>query len=721
MSDYDVIWTTPGQSCADSMPLGNGDIGLNAWTEPNGDLLFYVSKTDAWNENNRLLKLGCIRVSLAPALEFSEGFQQILFLETATMEVRTAGKVLLRLWVDANAPVVRLEINSDTPRDVKVSLETWRTEERVLEGQEQASAYGQNGGPNPIIESPDYVLPNQQNRVVWFHRNEKSIWAQSMALQSLDDLASCGNDPLLHRTFGAAVLGDGLICQDDQTLISSDSRCDWNLTIHPLTAQTATAEEWLSQLDEQIERDKSTYSVQSLEAHKNWWHDFWDRSYIHIDGTPEAGVVSRGYALQRFINACGGRGAYPIKFNGSIFTVPTQENNGVTYDADYRRWGGTYWFQNTRLTYWPMLAAGDFDLMQPFFKMYCDALPLAIERTQKYFHHGGAFFPETITFWGAYADSNYGWEREGRDVSFCENTYIRYYWSGALELCALMLQYVEFSSDEEFCHEKLLPMARQILRFYDEHYPREDGVLKMEPAQSLEMFWEVVNPLPDIAGLQFVLDKLLTFFDSLIRDEDRVAWTKLRGELPPLPRRAQNGKSILAAAQEIRDEKHNSENPELYAVFPYSLFGIDKPELQMARDTFANRLVKSSKGWQQDAIQAACLGLTEETQQMVVSNFSTSHQGSRFPAFWGPNFDWIPDQDHGGVAMLALQKMLMQCDGAKVLLFPAWPRDWNVSFRLHAPQNTIITGEFKTGKLVLLDVKPARRRGDITFPDDIVR
>lgn len=37
------------------MPLGNGDIGLNVWVEDGGDLLFYLSKTDAWDENARLI------------------------------------------------------------------------------------------------------------------------------------------------------------------------------------------------------------------------------------------------------------------------------------------------------------------------------------------------------------------------------------------------------------------------------------------------------------------------------------------------------------------------------------------------------------------------------------------------------------------------------------------------------------------------------------------
>ena len=70
-------------------------------------------------------------------------------------------------------------------------------------------------------------------------------------------------------------------------------------------------------------------------------------------------------------------GAYPIKFNGSIFTV-----DSPPLDPDYRRWGGPYWWQNTRLPYWPMLASGDFDLMQPMFRMYRESLPLAAERTR---------------------------------------------------------------------------------------------------------------------------------------------------------------------------------------------------------------------------------------------------------------------------------------------------------------------------------------------------
>ncbi len=78
-----VVWDTPGKTSLDSMPLGNGDIGLNVWVEKGGDLLFYVSKTDAWTDNVRqLVKVGRIRLMLTPN-PFEDGapFKQSLSLK----------------------------------------------------------------------------------------------------------------------------------------------------------------------------------------------------------------------------------------------------------------------------------------------------------------------------------------------------------------------------------------------------------------------------------------------------------------------------------------------------------------------------------------------------------------------------------------------------------------------------------------------------------------
>ena len=57
----DVTWMTTGTNENDSMPLGNGDLAANVWTETNGDLLLLVAKADAWTEQGVPVKLGRVR------------------------------------------------------------------------------------------------------------------------------------------------------------------------------------------------------------------------------------------------------------------------------------------------------------------------------------------------------------------------------------------------------------------------------------------------------------------------------------------------------------------------------------------------------------------------------------------------------------------------------------------------------------------------------------
>jgi hypothetical protein len=73
----------------------------------------------------------------------------------------------------------------------------------------------------------------------------------------------------------------------------------------------------------------------------------------------------------------------------------------------------------------------------------------------------------------------------------------------------------------------------------------------------------------------------------------------------------------------------------------------------------------------------------------------------------------VPDHNWGGSGMIGLQEMLMQTDGKRIMLLPAWPKEWNVDFKLHAPYNTVIEGVLKNGKIENLIVTPEIRKKDI--------
>ena len=103
--------------------------------------------------------------------------------------------------------------------------------------------------------------------------------------------------------------------------------------------------------------------------------------------------------------------------------------------------------------------------------------------------------------------------------------------------------------------------------------------------------------------------------------------------------------------------------------------------------------------------------LADEAGRQVVAR-ATSHIAQRFPAMW-VGFDWIPDQDHGANILTTLQWMLLQSEGDRIYLFPAWPKAWDVSFKLHASKNTVVEGVYRAGKVESLKVTPEARRMDV--------
>jgi hypothetical protein len=170
---------------------------------------------------------------------------------------------------------------------------------------------------------------------------------------------------------------------------------------------------------------------------------------------------------------------------------------------------------------------------------------------------------------------------------------------------------------------------------------------------------------------------------------------------------------VILPAEEY-GRTRNSENPESYVAFPYRLYGVGKPELDLARNTFKARLFPQDTCWGQDGPQAAVLGLTDVAQQAAIHEF-TAYGNQRFPWFWRTGHDYIPDLDNGGTGMITLQLMLMQADGKRIQLLPAWPKSWTADFKLHAPYRTTVEGHVENGVVSNLKVTPASRAKDITI------
>ncbi len=688
-SRYNVVWNTLGKDFNDSMPLGNGDIGLNVWTEQNGDIVFLVGKTDAYTENGQQVKLGRVRVRLTPnPFAAATSFTETLNVAQGELDILAAEpnnqKTTVRIWVDANHPVAHMEVISVAPFSLQAATESWRLQPHVaVQGGPEISGIGTirelNNAPFTITVDPDTVLPAQNNAIAICHFNSRSTYPDVIKNEHLEPLLTKYPDPLLHRTFGMLLSGPGLASQGNQALASISPQKSLRLDLFAFTQTCSSPQEWRTAIGNVAAKTNAVNLESARKAHQTWWNEFWNRSWIDASGSPDADAVTQGYAMMRYMDACGGRGAVPIKYNGSIFTVGQEPADGQVENArnehsspDFRAWGGNFWAQNERHIFWPMIASGDYDLLAPYLHMYRADLPFEMDRTKLYYGHDGASYPETMYFFGAPNSNDFGW---GNKSNVMTNTWIRNHIVGGLETVDMMLTEYDNTLNAEFAKQAMLPVADAVTTFYDEHWPRSvDGKIHMYPAQAIETYQQAVNPTPDIAGLMNVLPRLLNLPPSLTTAAERSRWTKMLADLPPIPTGATgpdgklgdmgkddpNGKPIILPAEKY-SRPANVENPELYAVFPFRIYCLGRPDLQLARNTFAARRFISSTCWGQDGEEAALLGLTEQAKAEVIANF-TAYGWERFKWFWKPGHDWIPDMDNGGAGMATLQMMIMQCD-----------------------------------------------------------
>lgn len=703
VNDYAVKWDSPSKNASGSMPVGNGEVGANVWVEENGDLLFYISRTDSWSEIATLMKLGRIRVSLSPN-PFKTGtpFVQELNLRDGNITIKAGEKgkeVNLKLIISSEAPVIYLAGQSDIPVSVTATAEVWRDKMRKIEKKELG--FSVSGCPDNItfFEYPD-TITGKGNNVIVYHRNAYSEYPIIMEHQKLQLENKEQYDPFVNRTSGIHISGKSFVKVTPTAVKTNGKEKNFTLKVAALTAQTSDAQTWIKQIEKVV--SAASGFIKAETATKKYWNHFWDKSYLFVT-TPDGSTghkITQSYLLQRWITACAARGTYPVKFNGSIFTTdPVYTDPTCTFSPDYRLWGGDYWWQNTRLVYHPLLQTGNFDMMKVLFNHYYNNLPVMKSTAKSFFNASGAVSAETATIFGTYTNNDYGWNRNGLADGDVESMYIKHYWSSGLEIVALMYDYYQYTKDSAFANERLVPMAYEFLSFFDSFFPRNSkGILEITPTHALETYWyDVKNDLPCVAGLHYVINGLQTLPAEIGSSNDRALWNRLAKILPQIPTETRNGTTVFAVAESYNPKRSNVENPDLYAIFPFPFSNFTSETKQIGIDTYNQRIIKGTNGWAQDGQQAAILGLTEEAQKNLLSKIENNNPNQRFPVMWGPNFDWVPDQDHGSNLLITLQSMVLQSYDSTIYLLPAFPKEWGVSFKLHTPDNNVVEGAYNAG------------------------
>ena len=468
------------------------------------------------------------------------------------------------------------------------------------------------------------------------------------------------------------------------------------------------------------ENYRKIYDLQSIvqkhgyeglkKKHMRWWHHYFSDSFLSLSrggtGDAEADYAEGLWYFDLYLTASGARGAYPFKFNGGIWNV----------DKDYREWGSGYWNWNTRAMYWPLLSAGKFDLMEPYFRYYSGALKRTERETPAKFQAGGPYeevpksqgwpqfpakeirgvkFPETMEYDGSGA---------------MENQYVFLILSTGTDIATLYQWYYEYTLDETFLRERAYPLMKGVIDFLYSYagVKGADGKYHFTPSNGREQWWNVSDAADAVAGCRATLKFLLSVQDKINADAETVAmWKEFSENLTDLP---SDGEKYLPAAKYDPADRKNADNPETECIFPYGLTGIAASDYAAALQTYFARQEPLRYGWSPETIVSARLGLGEETFTNLlkgIERFQVFSNGmTRFDAKESSVWDKIFYTEFNGILATTLNEMLLQSYDNVLRVFPAVPASrWdNTAFTLYAKGGFRVTSEMAGGKIKYISI-----------------
>ncbi|MEM1085213.1 MAG: DUF5703 domain-containing protein [Verrucomicrobiota bacterium] len=584
------------------------------------------------------------------------------------------------------------------------------------------------------------------------------------------------HDPATDFTFGGVLWGKGMVGKGDfaegrymdrdylaYSLVSKEPATSQAIHVALHTGQYETAAGWEAALKETGKRVSSKEDRAKTVA---WWQGVWNRSHIMINSEDPAAHghdIARNYQLFRYMLACNAFGVHPTKFNGGMFTwgeSGTDADGKTIGNPDFRQWGPGLTLQNQRHMYWPMLRSGDHDMMAPMFNYFRDTYRNTEQLVKSAFGHPGAMYSEYFNFYGLPSLGNEYWldPRNYADGSELEKgvmgaNLVRFEHVHQLDFSFMMLEqqryfgtdiseYVSFiESSLEFFLEHYKYRYKRYTREYegsgveDEDGLDENGHLVIYPSTSGETYKNTLNPTDIIVALNCVLEDLIRVHGekpAVYGDIEVEKWKEMLTRIPPVNLGGvnKNGDPIFLPGDKPGEmgekspyyqsgtytEPYNIEPCQLSVVFPYNVVSQGRPEAQRAINTTETELeafnggMKSHLSWSYYNLLVTRLGLVDQAR--TYAQLKLGNGPYRFPSFWGPGHDYSPDHNWGGSGIYGLQEMALQSYDDVIVPFATWPEDWKGSFKLHAPEKTLVEGyTMKDGRkasIITVDAKSSR-------------
>jgi len=425
------------------------------------------------------------------------------------------------------------------------------------------------------------------------------------------------------------------------------------------------------------------------EHHRRLWDEYWQKCMIDL---PDQ-ILEQNWYSQVYLMGCTTR---PGRYLPGIC--------GVWYWSDFAPWNGDYHTdQNIEMQHWGTFSSNHPELALPFCEMFYKMLPLAQQQAREHYGIQGARYSlATHEYNGNLAGHPYFDElSNGPWIAFV------FWW------------YYDYTRDEDFLRNRAYPVMKEVLQFFADYVKKdEQGRYYIWPSVPSECSIYTKNPIADLACLRRLCEITIKASKILAADKhQRKQWRDLMENLSSLPQ--EDG--VFKLAETLKPHRHTACAMVQNGVFPAELIGLenrghlfdtairtlDSQWKPLKEEPRVQLLERFGHAWGWYIVIAARLGLADRAQEFAGKAVECFMIENGLPTTFDSYVADSPLMDIMGNYPLGINEMLMQSYTGKIRVFPATPRSWaDVRFhQLRAAGAYLVTSEKRDGQVAYIVIE----------------
>src|SRR6202522_1521771 len=662
VSRSDVVLGQPNITDSESLPLGNGSLGVAAWAADG--FTAQLNRSDTMPDR---LSPGQVQIPGLAAMTSASNFTGTLDLYNGVLD-ESGGGMTMQAWGPAGQDELIVNVTGANPST-----------------QETADLYLWSGR-TPTAAASGAIGSLAQT---WVDNSQTGYSGDTFGAMSA---ITAG---------GQNVTASVVNSTEVQVSFTPNSNGSFRVIVAAPEWTGGNATSTPSRL---IGSDRTPETSSLLATQSTWWNSYWANTGL-IQATSSDGSAQYMENLRTiylYAEAASMKsGAYP----GSQAGVADM----FAYDEDQQDWyPAGYWLWNLRGQIAANLSSGNFSLNLPIFSMYLNDLP-AIESWTSAQMGGlpGACIPETMRFNGnGYYNGGTNTQNASCATASSPSYNAENITSGA-ELALWIWQQYQDTGSLSFLqtYYPIMEQASEFLLAYQKL--GSDGYLHAV-ANAHETQWAVQDPTTDLAADQALFPATVSAATLLNTDSSLVSQLKTaEGEIEPYARTDAathdqllnpqpttaaatasvdaGGTDVIADSYQPSATIRNGENIGLEPVWPYGVIGdsttVNGDNLTALADrTYNSRPDVDSNDWSFDAVDAARLDMPGqvESDMIAITESYQSYISGLGNLSSGTTGDEPYIEQASTIATAMDEALATDYDGT-LRIAPAWPSGWDAS------------------------------------------